>query len=721
MVQKYLLLAGIPLMVLCIILTINNAKEYRKSIENTLSTHSKFIFDDLNAEISQLKTYAANLSVTRWVQKVMFMQGGSLDLDRFNLLDLMDYNQSLLAYVASNNFIDEMDAVFLSPNTVFADGDCIISVDNYLDFNFSTEIQYELQNAFQGKDTKIIQGFDKDKSAIKSLFYVSRVDNILPPEKGAYLVYGINIAEIEEILNRYKRENVLSSIAIMSNDDAVPLPILHTGAINNDINYIDRSHENDMFSVKSYYPQNLLVKGIVILILRNMLIAFAVIIIFGILLFLIERSFIHFITEIKKTLNIREAVNQKIKNQKITYENLIEKVEKIVHENLQINKEVVSLNNYKMENELIKYITNPYRNTIDISDMKEEYSIELCYQYFIVINLLHYNPQERINLNWSGNLEDIVIRLEIDDHDIVLINTDNVDIYNVTFELLNSQRETLSANGYYVIISTATTQFSDIPKSYNDNLKASRNIFMDKSIHIISSQVYQNTNAHHYYPAKNEGKIVNFLLANLVDKAINELTDLLKLNMKLGLTHESIYNFFISAYYTGVKVHGNINSTYKTLENNVYEILHCKGIDDLFEWITNFYLQVGFEVSKTSDISVNEKEAVLKEKIDCFLHQNICNPNLSLSMLSDEIQVSVSHLSRKFNEIYQITFSEYINQMRINLACELLLSKENYPVAYISGKSGYTNTVSFRRSFKELLGITPTQYRDSLIAIEINK
>ena len=55
-------------------------------------------------------------------------------------------------------------------------------------------------------------------------------------------------------------------------------------------------------------------------------------------------------------------------------------------------------------------------------------------------------------------------------------------------------------------------------------------------------------------------------------------------------------------------------------------------------------------------------------------------------------------------------FEDYLRNLRINKACELLLSSDD-DIISVSLAVGYNNTKSFTRNFEKVKGITPGNFR----------
>lgn len=85
--------------------------------------------------------------------------------------------------------------------------------------------------------------------------------------------------------------------------------------------------------------------------------------------------------------------------------------------------------------------------------------------------------------------------------------------------------------------------------------------------------------------------------------------------------------------------------------------------------------------------------------------------DLSLSTLAKKLNTQPHHLSQVLNEQLDCTFYDYINQLRIDHAKNLLLESHQQSVIDIAYASGFNNKVTFYNAFKRYVGVTPTQYR----------
>ena len=109
----------------------------------------------------------------------------------------------------------------------------------------------------------------------------------------------------------------------------------------------------------------------------------------------------------------------------------------------------------------------------------------------------------------------------------------------------------------------------------------------------------------------------------------------------------------------------------------------------------------------TLEASRNQRERM--KKILTYLKQHMTEP-LTLSSLADTFHMSEKYFSRYFRNATGQTFTAYLNTIRMNHACQLLLETDD-TVLEIALECGYENVSYFIRLFGNLMHCTPLQYR----------
>ncbi len=112
---------------------------------------------------------------------------------------------------------------------------------------------------------------------------------------------------------------------------------------------------------------------------------------------------------------------------------------------------------------------------------------------------------------------------------------------------------------------------------------------------------------------------------------------------------------------------------------------------------------------------VQENKALRKEelnnKIINYINLNFDNVNMSLEKVADEFGLSTYYLSRFFKELTNQTFTDYLIDLRMKKAKELLVNTD-LQIKEIVNRIGYTDLTYFMKRFKMTEGVTPGQYRE---------
>lgn len=89
------------------------------------------------------------------------------------------------------------------------------------------------------------------------------------------------------------------------------------------------------------------------------------------------------------------------------------------------------------------------------------------------------------------------------------------------------------------------------------------------------------------------------------------------------------------------------------------------------------------------------------------------NKKISLDEIASIAGMNSTAFCRYFREKMRKTYAEFINELRINNACNMLRNT-NETIAYICYETGFNNLSNFNRQFKEIIGKSPSAYRKLL-------
>lgn len=113
----------------------------------------------------------------------------------------------------------------------------------------------------------------------------------------------------------------------------------------------------------------------------------------------------------------------------------------------------------------------------------------------------------------------------------------------------------------------------------------------------------------------------------------------------------------------------------------------------------------------------DEKLQLLHDKIESYtLTKPYLNPDFSLSVMSASTDIPVHHLSYYFNEHLNINFNMWKNDLKINFVIEQIEKGNNEILTLdaLAKQAGFVSRTTFLNAFKQKLGLTPTEFLNSL-------
>jgi AraC-like DNA-binding protein len=119
-----------------------------------------------------------------------------------------------------------------------------------------------------------------------------------------------------------------------------------------------------------------------------------------------------------------------------------------------------------------------------------------------------------------------------------------------------------------------------------------------------------------------------------------------------------------------------------------------------------------------SDVQVEgEGDAIEVEQINTIVDRitsDLAQP-LSSAEAADCLGMSPSQFSRFFRRATGNNYTDFVNRIRVNQACQLLMGTDRQ-VTHICYEVGFNNVANFNRRFLEIKGVTPSAYRRQAVA-----
>lgn len=143
--------------------------------------------------------------------------------------------------------------------------------------------------------------------------------------------------------------------------------------------------------------------------------------------------------------------------------------------------------------------------------------------------------------------------------------------------------------------------------------------------------------------------------------------------------------------------------------DSVFDELSAKG--NLYK-ISALLLQM-LHSSQTVDAQNRKLTDVKKiDKALAIIYNHYYEP-LNIEQISSSCGYSKSNFCKIFKNITGDTFHRTLNRHRIEIAC-MLLRESNDPIEKIAIETGFSDTKSFCRAFKQFVGASASKYRKSL-------
>lgn len=119
------------------------------------------------------------------------------------------------------------------------------------------------------------------------------------------------------------------------------------------------------------------------------------------------------------------------------------------------------------------------------------------------------------------------------------------------------------------------------------------------------------------------------------------------------------------------------------------------------------------ETTEATETADNENERLFVKLDGKITHDRLfLKPNFGRDDMARIIGVDKNRIGLIMSRYSDASnASVYINTKRVEYGAKLLLEHPEYTIAAIANECGMTNTVTFNRTFKEVYGMTPSEYR----------
>jgi two-component system, response regulator YesN len=193
---------------------------------------------------------------------------------------------------------------------------------------------------------------------------------------------------------------------------------------------------------------------------------------------------------------------------------------------------------------------------------------------------------------------------------------------------------------------------------------------------------------------------------NIVE-AIDSIFDFVQEHSHFPIDY--LKNICLQLLYSCIKLFSSAKPELEIQELSIYTVMNkikdCSRLDELKKYVTSVLFIVSQAVSE--DNSPHHKYIVkkIKDYIDVGYMKDI-----SINDISEEICLTPNYLSLIFKRETGLTIGDYITEVRIGRAKDLL-KVSDLKILEIAEKVGYKNAHYFSTLFKKIVGIHPKKYK----------
>ncbi len=118
-------------------------------------------------------------------------------------------------------------------------------------------------------------------------------------------------------------------------------------------------------------------------------------------------------------------------------------------------------------------------------------------------------------------------------------------------------------------------------------------------------------------------------------------------------------------------------------------------------------------VLQPQNILISTHDERFLKKVMAIVENNIGDPDLDIERFAAEAGVSRMQLYRKLSALTDMTVKEFIRDIRLKRAAQLLLQK-NMNVSEIAWATGFRDVSHFRKCFRQKFGMSATDYAEGI-------
>ncbi|MGN0661911.1 MAG: helix-turn-helix domain-containing protein [Faecalibacterium sp.] len=334
---------------------------------------------------------------------------------------------------------------------------------------------------------------------------------------------------------------------------------------------------------------------------------------------------------------------------------------------------------------------------LECDPAREDRPEEMELLKYSTTNMMEELCQERYQMSWA----------EVGVDRIAYVCNFNVwkqeEMETILTTLCNVLQNRFHARPFFAV-STPVEDIDDLPQCYQQvRALVERRFLLEHPGYLFCSDPKVQTRAETAYPAETENALMQAMRGGDAPEAKRCLERFFQQLRVCPLENVLMYLIQLDLAYQKLERANQMEPDKLELNLLYRPPVRLSSVMELF-------------LPRTEDIcsTVTTVRESNSEKLVQQIHQivveQLCDPNLSVASIADEVHLSVNYLRNVYKEATGESLSGYITRYKLEKIC-WLLTNSDLSIQEISEKLGFTTRNYFFTFFKKHTGMTPKQYR----------
>ena len=293
---------------------------------------------------------------------------------------------------------------------------------------------------------------------------------------------------------------------------------------------------------------------------------------------------------------------------------------------------------------------------------------------------------------------------------VISSGDEDAELENAFYDLYARVVEALDDGRFAVTVGVSTLQndlscLQDACQQAEDALQ--QMLIGGRSSVYFAETVHADAQRSYYFPKDAQRRMIRDLRARDLPALLAMLDEIYRRNVvEADLPLAELRSMMDELHLT---IRSALRAVYDrgTIHIQIEPVREAATIDELFA-----YYRTALETALAQDSALegSAKPGALAEDIRAYIEQNALSPDLSLTAIASRFGVSTKVVGEVCKSAYGQTFLQVIHERQIRRAVELLQSTD-MSLEDIAQACGFTNLLTFRRNFKAVMNMNPSDYR----------